>query len=145
MKPTRPVGHNWTYGPPAGLEESVGSLEVRRELDGPYPELYSAWEPSDEEREWLRHGAHIELGVHGMVPPPPVSVNVRAPACRVCGEETQWMPALLGFACEHPEHDDQPGLGEKHDRPDPYPAANGQDGAGDPSGDRESPLDDPGA
>lgn len=38
--------------------------------------VYLDWQPSEEEREAIAAGALIRLGIHGMEPIPPVSLNV---------------------------------------------------------------------
>ena len=55
--PTRDIGDAWVERVPA---ERV---------------VYVVWQPSDEERAYIAAGGNIRLGIHGMEPIPPVSLN----------------------------------------------------------------------
>lgn len=136
MQPTKPVEANFVYHAPPGLEDQVGSLMVRRELEGPRSDwlVASAWELSEEERKMVAAGANVELAVW-MIPPPPVSLVVRGPACDECGREAVWDDNLEAWTCTHVEPDRDPGMGMALDPPPPADRASDGDAAGaDPAG-----------
>lgn len=100
MHPIRTNESNFTYlGPTTEVADLPCRLEGR--------DTYSVWALTPEERKQIAEGANIRLGIIGMRPIPPVSLQVvvnngpweRQPApCDVCGEEF-----------EHPTHLSGPG------------------------------------
>jgi hypothetical protein len=77
MKPIRTKRSNFTYrGPTSG----IGDLPCERtdeEIGGHrYRVVYSVWEPTPEEREFVAKGGNIKLGIVGMEPIPPVSLQI---------------------------------------------------------------------
>lgn len=89
MLPVKTLESNFTYLGPA---PEVADMPCR--LEG--AQTYSVWVLSDEERELIAKGGHIRLGIFGVRPIPPVSLQVvpnvrpwmreRAP-CDKCGQE----------------------------------------------------------
>lgn len=71
MKPVRTRSSNFVYrGPAPDIGDAwVERVPVERAV-------YLDWQPSREEREAIAGGALIRLGIHGMEPIPPVSLNV---------------------------------------------------------------------
>lgn len=108
MEPATPVGKNFTYHAPPGMEGEVGSLDVRRENTDQGVAVVSAWKPSADELAILTAGGHVELAVW-MMPPPPVSVIARFPACPECGEEMDWDEQTGQFVHRHVESDTDEG------------------------------------
>lgn len=70
MIPVRTRASNFVY---RGPSPDIGDAWVDRQ---PGPSVYLDWQPSDEERAAIAAGALIRLGIHGMEPIPPVSLNV---------------------------------------------------------------------
>lgn len=71
MIPVRTAASNFVYrGPEAGIEDAwVERRPAERAV-------YLTWKPSDEERAAIADGALIELGIYGMEPIPPASLEV---------------------------------------------------------------------
>lgn len=70
MIPVRTRASNFVY---RGPTPDVGDAWVDRQ---PGRNVFLDWQPSDEERAAIAGGALIRLGIHGMEPIPPVSLNV---------------------------------------------------------------------
>jgi hypothetical protein len=70
MIPVRTNRSNFVY---RGPTPDIGDAWVERRRPR---EVYLTWKPSDAERAAIAAGALIELGIHGMEPIPPVSLNV---------------------------------------------------------------------
>ena len=70
MIPVRTNRSNFVY---RGPTPDIGDAWVERRRPR---EVYLTWRPSEEERAAIAAGALIELGIHGMEPIPPVSLNV---------------------------------------------------------------------
>ena len=70
MIPVRTSRSNFVY---RGPTPDIGDAWVERR---PPRRVFLTWKPSDEERAAIAAGALIELGIHGMEPIPPVSLNV---------------------------------------------------------------------
>ena len=70
MIPVRTSRSNFVY---RGPTPDIGDAWVERRRAR---EVYLTWRPSEEERAAIAAGALIELGIHGMEPIPPVSLNV---------------------------------------------------------------------
>lgn len=105
MEKTRPVGKNFTYGPPQGQEDRVGSLDVRLESDdGGHAVAVSAWKPSEEELTLLNAGATIVVALW-QHPICPLAVGVEPPTCPDDGEEMTWDGELQQYRHAHPEGD----------------------------------------
>lgn len=71
MIPVRTNRSNFVY---RGPSPDIGDAWVER-----VPSergVYLAWKPSEEERAYIAGGGLIRLGIHGMEPIPPVSLNV---------------------------------------------------------------------
>lgn len=133
VEPTTPIEGNFTYKAPPGMEGEVNSLAVRR--DAEHFRVSSAWRLTDEQIDRLASGAVIELTVDTM-PPPPVLMVVRGPACERCGREAEWDKQARGYYCAHSEPDREPGMGEAHQPPPPYPGEDaGPAAPGDPEAD----------
>ncbi len=78
MKPVRTRESNLVY---KGDGANVVDLPCQRARieEGPFDGgtvIYSVWEPSDEQRAALADGALVRLGIYGMEPIPPVSLDV---------------------------------------------------------------------
>lgn len=71
MRPVRTAGSNFVYrGPAPGIMDAW----VRRErAEG---SVYLVWELDDAERVAIAGGASLRLGIHGMEPIPPTSLEV---------------------------------------------------------------------
>jgi hypothetical protein len=92
MNPVATRETNFTY---MGPTDEVADLPCRREGNNT---TFSVWELSADERAMIAAGANIRLGIHGVVPIPPVSLQVvphvgpwervSAP-CVVCGREAE--------------------------------------------------------
>lgn len=67
------------YGAPRGLEAEVGGLPYYRAESLPgVTAVYSVWQFSDAEREWIAKGkANLIIGIVGMEPIPPISIQLR--------------------------------------------------------------------
>ena len=71
-----PKGHNTTFGPPSGSEDTVAALAVRREVDEQLGiGATSLWKPTEEELACLLAGAGVALTFYGSGHPV-VSVGV---------------------------------------------------------------------
>ena len=71
MIPIRTAASNFVYrGPEPGIEDAWVERRPSERA------VYLTWRPSDAEREAIAAGALIELGIHGLEPIPPVSLNV---------------------------------------------------------------------
>lgn len=70
MIPVRTAASNFVY---LGPTPDIGDAWCDRQAG---PNVYLDWQPSAEEREAIAAGALIRLGIHGMEPIPPVSLNV---------------------------------------------------------------------
>lgn len=80
------------YGAPAGLEDQVGGLPFYRAESLPgVSTVYSVWQFSDAEREWIAKGhANLVIGIVGMEPIPPISIGLRdGPAFEAIPEATE--------------------------------------------------------
>lgn len=83
MRPIKTERSNFVY---KGDEERGGEVMdlpcQRAEVSGPGDPwdgarvVYSVWEPSPDERELVAKGGNIRLGIYGMEPIPPVSVEI---------------------------------------------------------------------
>lgn len=78
MRPIKTNRSNFTYrGPTPDIMDLP--CERTRIEGGPEDGLgvvYSVWEPTDEEREFVARGGNIKLGIWGMEPIPPVSLQI---------------------------------------------------------------------
>lgn len=70
MIPVRTRASNFVY---RGPSPDIGDAWVDRQ---PGRNVYLDWLPSEEERAAIAAGGLIRLGIHGMEPIPPVSLNV---------------------------------------------------------------------
>lgn len=83
MKPIKTDRTNFTYkGPTPDVMDlpveraTVDGAETKSgSLDGAGV-VFSVWEPSPEEREFVARGGNIKLGIYGMEPIPPVSLQI---------------------------------------------------------------------
>lgn len=73
MKPVKTVRSNLVY---AGPRANIGDLDCEREHDGPDTIVWSVWEPTPAEREQIRAGARIKLGIFNHEPIPPVALCI---------------------------------------------------------------------
>lgn len=89
MNPINTNESNFTY---LGPHPEVADLPCRAEG----ADTFSVWELTEEERKLIADGGHIRLGIHGMRPIPPVSLQIvpncgphkRVPfPCVACGKE----------------------------------------------------------
>jgi hypothetical protein len=70
MQPIRTNESNFTYlGPGRETADLPCRLEGERDT-------FSVWEPTASDRELIAAGGHIRLGIHGVRPIPPVSLQV---------------------------------------------------------------------
>lgn len=91
MNPIKTRETNFTYlGPTA----EIADLPCRTEGLS----TYSVWEPTPDERRMIAGGANVRLGIHGVRPIPPVSLQVVADdgpyarvadPCTVCGKPVE--------------------------------------------------------
>ena len=87
MKPIRTPKTTGIYGAPRGLEREVGGLPYFRKATGggiPGTTVYSVWTFTPQEREYIARGANLVLGIVGMEPIPPVSLDIRG------GPDDEW-------------------------------------------------------
>ena len=78
MKPIKTNRSNFTYRGPTPDIMDLPCERARLE-GGPQDggsAVYSVWEPSPEEREFVARGGNIKLGIYGMEPIPPVSLQI---------------------------------------------------------------------
>ena len=69
MNPIKTAESNFTY---LGPTLEISDLPCRTEgLD-----TFSVWELNDEERRMIAEGAHVRLGIHGVRPIPPLSIQI---------------------------------------------------------------------
>lgn len=89
MRPIKTHESNFTY---LGPTPEVADLPCRTEGD----DTFSVWELDEDERAMLAAGGHVRMGIHGVRPIPPVSLNIVANAgpyecvtapCDVCGKD----------------------------------------------------------
>lgn len=105
MEKQTPVGKNFTYGPPKGQEDHVGSLDVRLQGDESGSAVAtSAWKPSDEELKALNGGGTVTVSLW-QHPICPLAVGVEAPVCPDDGEEMTWDDSLQRYRHRHVEGD----------------------------------------
>jgi hypothetical protein len=71
MQPIKTNEANYTY---LGPTPEIADLPCR--ING--HDTFAAWEPTDEERALIAAGGHIRLGIYGMRPIPPVSLEIVA-------------------------------------------------------------------
>jgi hypothetical protein len=72
MQPIRTNESNFTYlGPTRETADLPCRLEGQRDT-------FSVWEPTEEDRKIIAAGGHVRLGIHGVRPIPPVSLQVVA-------------------------------------------------------------------
>lgn len=71
MIPVRTCRSNFVY---RGPTPDIGDAWVERQPAR--RSVLLTWRPSDEERAAIAAGALIEMGIHGMEPIPPVSLNI---------------------------------------------------------------------
>lgn len=88
MIPVRTSRSNLVY---LGPTPDVGDAWVERRRRG---EVYMAWRPSEAERAAIAAGALVELGIFGMEPIPPVSLNV-ADRPEISAEGAAWRDRAL--------------------------------------------------
>lgn len=69
MEPIKTNESNFTY---TGPTPEIGDLPCHVELDN----TFSVWKLTDEERLLIAGGGNIRLGIYGMHPIPPVSLQV---------------------------------------------------------------------
>ncbi len=76
----RPINTNRTNLVYASPTPEVVDLPCERaiaeEVGGGVTGIYSVWEPTPEERAFIARGGNIKLGILGMEPIPPVSLQV---------------------------------------------------------------------
>lgn len=70
MEPIRTPSTNFVY---TGPTPDIGDLPCQRVAPG---DIRSVWAFTDDERGQIASGANIELGIYGMEPIPPVSLQV---------------------------------------------------------------------
>lgn len=77
--PIRTSTTTGVYGAPRGREAQVGGLPFYRAESLPgVTAVYSVWQFSDREREWIAKGkANLVIGIVGTEPIPPISVQLR--------------------------------------------------------------------
>jgi hypothetical protein len=77
-----------------GPNKDIADLPCR--VDQTKRDTFSVWELTQEERQMIAQGANIRVGVYGMLPIPPFSLQVVSNAgpyeridcpCRVCGAQ----------------------------------------------------------
>lgn len=100
MRPIKTNESNFSY---LGPTTEIADLPCRTEGMN----TFSVWEPTADERRIIAEGGNIRLGIHGVRPIPPVSLQivanvgpyerVKAP-CDTCGKEV-----------DDPVHDSGPG------------------------------------
>lgn len=93
MTPIKTNEANFTYlGPTA----QIADLPCRAEGQEILARTFSVWELSDYERKLIAEGARVRLGIYGVRPIPPVSMEIVTDAgpyervaapCDVCGRE----------------------------------------------------------
>lgn len=98
MNPIKTRESNFTY---LGPTPEVADLPCRTEG----PNTFSVWELTPDERRLIADGANVRLGIHGMRPIPPVSLQVVgndgpyarvADPCTVCGRGVEDAAHLSG-------------------------------------------------
>lgn len=97
MRPVRTPLTNAVYRPAEGDEEYVEPMLAEAKPHDEIPSIVSTWELSDEDREKLSQGGHIELGITG-ISLPPVGMAVVAPFDG--DERMEWSEELKSFV--HP-------------------------------------------
>lgn len=108
MKPITTPETNITFNAAEGDEENVLPLPAVQRPEDSIPGIYSTWELTDEEREQIAAGAHIEIGM-AAIKPVPVGLAVVAPFCEKplsdepgaeeCPERMEWSDELKSFVC----------------------------------------------
>ena len=87
MKPVRTPASNFVYrGPTIDIGDAWVERSTVRDHGRDVSVVRIAWLPTPEERQAIAAGALIELGILGMEPIPPVSLDVR-PDLTVLDEE----------------------------------------------------------
>lgn len=82
MQPVKTEKSNFVYKGPTEDIADLPCERVQEIYEGASGEnrvhraVYSVWEPTDEERQAIADGANVKLGILGMEPIPPVSVEV---------------------------------------------------------------------
>lgn len=76
MQPVKTEKSNFVY---LGPTDDIADLPCERVTevveDRVHGVVYSVWEPTEEERRAIADGANIKLGIWGMHPIPPVSLE----------------------------------------------------------------------
>lgn len=89
MRPIRTKESNFTY---LGPTREIADLPCRRER----ADTFSVWTLSDAERKAIADGANLRIGIWGMTPIPPISLEVVAndgpwqqmlAPCAICGKD----------------------------------------------------------
>lgn len=78
MKPVRTNRSNFVYrGPTLDIGDAWVERATVPALEGPLRVVYMDWQPTPEERETISRKGVIRVGIWGMEPIPPVSLEVR--------------------------------------------------------------------
>jgi hypothetical protein len=78
MKPVKTSRSNFVYrGPTLDIGDAWVERVTVRLPEGPVNVVYMDWQPTDQEREVLATKGVIRLGIWGMEPIPPVSLELR--------------------------------------------------------------------
>lgn len=72
MLPIKTNRSNFTY---KGDGAGVGDLPCERTTESGVGVVYAVYEPAEEERRAIAEGGFIKIGIWGMEPIPPISLN----------------------------------------------------------------------
>ena len=98
MKPVRTNRSNFVYrGPTLDIGDAWVERATIRMPEGPVSVVYMDWQPTAEERDVIARKGVIRLGIWGMEPIPPVSLEVR-PDVEVVDEDPPPIQEASPFA-----------------------------------------------